>query len=171
MKRRGFTIIELIIVITVMGILLVLGVVNLRGSQANGYDSERKTDIETIGAHLETYYQSGTDGLGTTLTKAIGSYPSTDLISHETTLLRDLDTKSITAPDTTSTPANTFMAAANSVQTTTGISPQPTKNQYIYQPIDSSGGLCQTTEECRKFNLYYRLETDDTVYMVTSKNQ
>jgi len=48
MKRRGFTIIELIIVVTIMGILLTIGVVNLRGSQANGRDAERKVDVDTI---------------------------------------------------------------------------------------------------------------------------
>jgi len=171
MKRHGFTIVELIIVITIMSILLVLGVANMRGAQANGYDSERKTDIETIATHLETYYQSGADGFGTNGTTEVGSYPSTDLISNEATLLRDLDTKSITAPDTTSTPVSTFKAATNNTQTTAGVTPQPTKNEYIYQPIKSDGTLCTGTSECRKFNLYYRLDMDSTVYMVTSKNQ
>ena len=55
MKRRGFTIVELIIVITIMGTLLILGVVNLRGSQANSRDAERRTDIETIATHMETF--------------------------------------------------------------------------------------------------------------------
>ena len=56
----AFTIVELVIVITIMGILITLGVINMRSSQANGRDAERKTDIETIAQHLESYYTGGT---------------------------------------------------------------------------------------------------------------
>lgn len=169
MYRRGFTIIELIIVITVMGILLVLGVVNLNGSQSSARDAERKADIETIAAHLETYYIAGSD---TDIT--VGHYPfasntaPTGLIGNETTYLRDIDPKSLQAPnmDTSS-----LVAASNN------LAQSPTINQYIYQPIASDGSLCDTlTKECRKFNLYYKLETattncPTTICVVTSKNQ
>lgn len=61
MRRRGFTIIELVIVITIMAILLTLGVVNLRGTQASARDSERTTKAESIAQHLEAFYTSSTD--------------------------------------------------------------------------------------------------------------
>ena len=61
MRRRGFTIIELVITITIMAILLTLGVVSLSGTQKNARDSERKSDISTIALNLESYYLSGTD--------------------------------------------------------------------------------------------------------------
>ena len=75
MKHSGFTIIELIIVIAIMGTLLVLGVVNLNGAQVSARDSERKADIEAIAYHLETYYTSGSDAI-----ESIGQYPSVDSI-------------------------------------------------------------------------------------------
>lgn len=164
MKRQGFTIIELIIVITIMGILLVLGVVNLSGSQASSRDAERKTDIETIAAHLETFYTSGTDS-----STNVGRYPGTGIIGQETTTLRDLDTKSIMAPGET---VSSLVAATNNVQTTAGVLPQPAINRYVYQPLQQDGTLCTTgAQQCQKFNLFYRLETDNTVYVLTSKNQ
>ena len=127
MKRHGFTIVELIITITIMSILLALGVVNLTSTQINARDSERKTDIENISLHLETYYNSGTDG-----SIVIGRYPSLDattgLIGHETTLLRDIDKNSFIAPGKTTT---SIVAATNSVKTTAGVLPQPTIDQYI----------------------------------------
>lgn len=169
MNRRGFTIVELVIVIFIIGVLLVLGVANLRGSQANARDTERKGDIETIALHLESFYQSGTDGSTST-----GDYPSSQLTSSQAyteTALRDIDIKSITAPGITVS-TNTFKSATNNTETTAEVSPQPTVDEYIYQPLQSDGSLCTLeVQECRRFNLYYHLESDDTIYMLKSKNR
>ena len=179
MDHKGFTIVELIVIITVMGILLVLGTVNLTSSQSNARDAERKTDAETIALHLESYYKSGDD---TSVTN--GRYPSVTLVSSVGTMkrrLRDIDPRSITAPGKES-PTDTFKASINGgviTQTTASVNPQPTKDEYIYQPIQSDGTLCTLeTQECRKFNIYYRLETATTecpgpsnICMITSKNQ
>jgi hypothetical protein len=90
-----------------------------------------------------------------------------DSIQHT---LRDISIDSITAPGITD-PSQTFISATNNVQITTGVTPQPTIDQYVYQPLQSDGTLCTLeSQECRKFNLYYRLEADNTVYMVTGKN-
>lgn len=100
-----------------------------------------------------------------------GSYPGVSLASagQIDIYLRDVNLQSFVAPGQTD-PYVTFIPATNSTQTTAGVTPQPTTSQYVYQPIDSDNALCSTTE-CRKYNIYYRLEGDNTVYMVTSKNQ
>jgi len=179
MDRRGFTIVELIIVITIMCILLTLGVVNLRSTQSNGYDAERKIDIENIALHLDVYYKSGADIIGTNGTNDTGSYPSVDLISQETTMLRDIDVKSLRAPGVET--GTSLVASTNTgviTQTTAAVLPQPTISTYVYQPIKDDGTLCTGKSECRKFNLYYKLElattacpAPDNVCKVTSKNQ
>jgi prepilin-type N-terminal cleavage/methylation domain-containing protein len=85
--------------------------------------------------------------------------------------LRDIDSKSLLAPGMSDV-AQTFTMATNNNQTTAGVLPQPTINQYIYQPIQSNGSLCTLeSQECRKFNLYYRLESDNSIRMITSRNQ
>lgn len=176
MKRRGFTIVELIIVITIMGTLLILGVVNLRGSQANSRDAERRTDIETIATHLETFYTSGNDS-----STSVGTYPSTSVMTGMTaqqTALRDIDPNSLIAPGAPSLPSTSttsLIVATNNTQTIGGVTPQPSsatsQNQYIYQPIQQDGTLCTSGLLCQKFNLYYMTEVDDIVHMVMSKNQ
>jgi prepilin-type N-terminal cleavage/methylation domain-containing protein len=100
-----------------------------------------------------------------------GTYPSISLLQSPllTAYLEDTDPKSFLAPGT-SDPYASFLIATNTTQTTTGVTPQPTISQYIYQPLDANGALC-TDNDCRKYNLYYRLEGDSTVYMVTSKSQ
>lgn len=170
MKWRGFTVVELLITITVMGILLTLGVVSLNATQVNGRDAERKGDIEAIQANLESFYRTGTD-----TSTSLGRYPSTVISSgNETTIksiLRDIDFKSLTAPNA-ATFSDTFISATNTTQTVSGVTPQPTITQYVYQPLQSNGSLCTSeAQECRKYNLFYRLENDNTVYKVTSKNQ
>lgn len=52
---RGFTIVELLIVIVVIGILAALVVVTYNGIQQKARDTERKTDVNAIHGQLEAY--------------------------------------------------------------------------------------------------------------------
>lgn len=54
--QSGFTIVELLIVIVVIGILAALVLNTFQGVQARARDTERKTDINAIHTHLEVYY-------------------------------------------------------------------------------------------------------------------
>lgn len=148
-----------------MGILIILGVLNLKDSQINGRDSERKSDTEAIALQLENYYLSGAPNSSTT-----GNYPALDeLIGSETNILTELSPDSLKAPNKTS---SSFLAATNNTQTTAGVTPTPTIDTYIYQPIASDGSLCAvSTQDCRKFNLYYKNEIDGTINIIRSKNQ
>jgi len=168
MTRRGFTIVELVITITVMGILLLLAVVNVGSTQANARDDERVADIEAIGNALERYYKTGTD-TSTTFNR----YPTTDALSSVELIksnLLDIDIKSFQAPGLTDTNAVSLVMATTNIQTGSS-SPQPSITEYVYQPLRGDGLLCTQTTECRKFNLYYRLESGATIYKVMSKNQ
>ena len=54
-KDSGFTIIELLIVIVVIGILAGLVLNVFTGIQEQGRDAERKTDLEAVEGQLEAY--------------------------------------------------------------------------------------------------------------------
>lgn len=55
-KNSGFTIIELLIVIIVIGILATLVIVTYNGIQQKARDTKRKTDINAIQGQVEAYY-------------------------------------------------------------------------------------------------------------------
>jgi general secretion pathway protein G len=63
-RQSGFTIVELLIVIVVIGILATLVIVTFTGIQQKARDSQRQTDIQALDSHLESYYAQN------------GSYPS-----------------------------------------------------------------------------------------------
>ena len=55
-RQSGFTIVELLIVIVIIGILATLVIVTFSGVQQKARDSERKTDINAIAGQLEAGY-------------------------------------------------------------------------------------------------------------------
>lgn len=55
-KQGGFTMIELLVVIVILGILSVIGLGSFSSSQMKARDSKRKTDLRTMGDALELYY-------------------------------------------------------------------------------------------------------------------
>lgn len=59
MKKHGFSIIEVVIIVAILGILLTLGVIGTSSLLVNGRDEERKTDAQTIATYFETFYSSG----------------------------------------------------------------------------------------------------------------
>jgi type IV pilus assembly protein PilA len=87
-KQEGFTLLELLIVIVIIGILAVLIVPNLASGPQRARDAQRKSDLRNVKTALETYYNdkngypaSGTisDDLttGGTYLKALPTDPKT----------------------------------------------------------------------------------------------
>lgn len=67
-RRFGFTLVELLIAISILAILSVIGIAAYSGVQKNARDARRKDDLRSIKVALEVYYQKN------------GQYPITDWI-------------------------------------------------------------------------------------------
>jgi len=77
-KRRGFTIVELLIVIVVIGILAAITVVAYNGIQQRARDAQRQSDITVIKKALELYYAANSRyPAGSGSTSINGSWSST----------------------------------------------------------------------------------------------
>lgn len=55
-KKHGFTIVELLIVIVVVGILAAISIISYSGIQQRARDSQRLQDVKTISKALELYF-------------------------------------------------------------------------------------------------------------------
>ena len=82
--QQGFTIIELLIVIAIIGILATLVLTNFQGAQARGRDTVRQNDINSLYQKLEEYYNEN------------GGYPDGNL---DNTVLPGTDAGAFTDAD------------------------------------------------------------------------
>ena len=67
---RGFTLMELLVVIALLGILIVVGLGSFQSATRKSKDSQRKANLKSIALALEAYYNDA------------GTYPSDDGAGH-----------------------------------------------------------------------------------------
>lgn len=87
-KQQGFTIVELLIVIVVIGILAALVITTFTGIQQRARNTERETDIKAIHGQVEAYYaQNGRYPTMANLND--GTWRSTNMKGLDQEALRD----------------------------------------------------------------------------------
>lgn len=55
-NNKAFTLVELLVVISILGVLATIGLVVFGSAQIRGRDTERKSDLKQIASALEIYY-------------------------------------------------------------------------------------------------------------------
>lgn len=129
-KQQGFTIVELLIVIVVIGILAALVIVTFTGVQQKARNTERQTDVKAIHGQLEAY------------TAQNGKYPTlTELndVTWRTANMKGLDPEALKDPRGS---AQTLVATAAA-------------NNYAYATTNDGGTSCDNTNgnDCTKYTL------------------
>lgn len=60
MKKNGFSLIELLVVVTILAILFTIGIAAFRNVSGNARDAKRKADVDSIAKVLESQFNSDT---------------------------------------------------------------------------------------------------------------
>lgn len=129
-NRSGFTIVELLIVIVVIGILAGLVVTTFTGIQQKARNTERQTDVKAIHGQVEAYYAQN------------GKYPTLANLNDGTwrgTNMKGLDADALKDPKGS---ASTLVAT-------------PAANSYSYAVFASDGTTAcdNTTTDCAVYTL------------------
>ncbi|HXR50034.1 MAG TPA: prepilin-type N-terminal cleavage/methylation domain-containing protein [Verrucomicrobiae bacterium] len=131
-RNQGFTIVELLIVIVVIGILALLVITTYSGIQAKARNAKRQSDLKSIQTQLEAFFSQN------------GYYPS----------LTDLNGSSWRSTNMKSLDQNALIDPSNPTQSTTLTTGTTPSKQYAYNVTDSSGASCETTDtNCAKYTL------------------
>ncbi|MDB5165170.1 MAG: Type secretion system protein [Candidatus Saccharibacteria bacterium] len=143
---KGFTIIELLIVIVVIGILAAITTVAFSGIQQRGRDAQRKSDVVAITKALELYYlDNGQYPLGSGSTAINASWSTTADASW-------VNLKNQLVP--------TYMSSLPSDPTNTqGVFVASSTNNYSYAYF-GGGTYCGVSTTSRQMYIFvYRLES------------
>lgn len=152
-KQQGFTIVELLIVIVVIGILATLVIVTFTGIQRRARDTQRQTDINAIQSHVEAFYADH------------GYYPTTVDMQDATFLsdnMKGLKADALLAPNSTT--------QIDATAATTG------KYQYVASASATATGTCDNTLAsdasanggCDTYSIVAELESSTTPYTKSS---
>ena len=139
-QQKGFTIVELLIVIVVIGILATLVIVTFTGIQQKARNTKRQTDINAIQSHVEAYKaQSGNYPTRTEVNDSPAGWRATNMKGLDPAALQD---------------------PKGSAQTLAATS---TATSYAYAPVNDALTSCEADETtCTSYTLTATLEGGGT---------
>ena len=143
-KQKGFTIVELLIVIVIIGILAAITIVAFNGTQQRGRDAQRKSDVAAITKALELYYIDK------------GEYPAGN---GSTTINTSWSTTADASWATLQTKLQPYYAKLPvDPVSTPGVSPQSSGYNYAYFSNSGAGTTYCGAKTLQMYILVYRLE-------------
>lgn len=153
---RGFTIVELVVVITAVAILAAISTASYTNLQVQSRDSEREADVLSMKAGLETYYEQNGD-----YPARITSPANAEIANAPSFYLDTLRVSStaLVAPNAPSGTTSSWVWSSSAANTA----------QYALMSYRANGSQCTTTVPCTRYVITWRKEADNTLQTVTSK--
>jgi type II secretion system protein G len=145
-QQRGFTIVELLIVIVIIGILAAITIVAYNGIQTRAKNTQRQSDIVTIAKALEVYYaDKGQYPAGSGSTTINASWSTTADASWQNLVTTMRPYVSTLPPDPTSTPGGNVTGSTANIynyayyaNTSTFCGAQPYQMYIIVYRVDGA---------------------------------
>lgn len=158
MKRsKGFTLVELIVVIAILGVLTTIAVFNYLNVQRQARDDQRNSDTTTLAESLEQYFAKN------------GEYPSVSQMTNPDgnavkTLLGLSSLDGLVAPSASAGTTNSWKTGTPSLT-----------NPFVYTGNTDTSASCLTgtaaTDSCTDYKLQYYNEQGGTTITVPSRNK
>jgi prepilin-type N-terminal cleavage/methylation domain-containing protein len=162
-RHSGFTIVELLIVVVVIGILAAITIVAYNGITASANDAHRVADVDAVKKFMEIYYVE--NGYYPASNNILDANAATALSSGP---LQGLSPEALRGPSATASTVSSWGQWGGDV-----ISAGMDYSYKSFKP-DGSGGVqncTTTTDTCSQFQIYYKVEADDSYKVITSANQ
>lgn len=198
-KRDGFTAVELVVAMVIIGILLTVGVVSFRSSQVNARDRERAADVQAMANFLESIYPMEIKNSNGDVIKNAGTYPALPMEITDTTdelelIFSELEVAVMTPPGASGSqsmpsipPSGSYSPTGDACHDYYRCYTRPddiagTVGKYVYAPGPDDNELCVKhgfygsgskphSNDCRMFSIIYRTEVDNTRVVVESKRR
>ncbi|HEU4830791.1 MAG TPA: fibronectin type III domain-containing protein, partial [Candidatus Saccharimonadales bacterium] len=149
----GFTMIELLVVVAIIGILATIGIVSFSNIQAGARDSQRSSQVTVLSEALEKYYEAN------------GEYPSCadmtksgDIISQD--ILKGVDPAVLVTP--TEKDLDNSIICSN-------IAGESGPDVFAY--VGDGSSTCSTGSSCLEWTLKYREEATGEIITLESRHQ
>ncbi len=151
-NQRGFTLVELVVVIAVLVILVTISATLLSRYQADSRDIKRTANVSVIVEALEKYYDER------------GEYPSCQAITASgstviSSTLKGIDPSALLVP--TAGPGVTNSIRCGATLVVTGV-------EFIEYRGDNSPG-CTGSDSCQFYVLRYRNEASNQILTIRSR--
>lgn len=155
--RRGFTLVELIVVIAVIGILASIAIVGFGKYQGDARDARRSSSANVISESLEKYYDQN------------GEYPGCSQISGDASvvtrdILKGVNDRTLIAPAAAS-------GQTNSIKCTSAGNVLAANNGADFFEYQGDGSAeCAADGPCLSYVLKYKRESDGTIQSINSRH-
>jgi prepilin-type N-terminal cleavage/methylation domain-containing protein len=152
-SKSGFTIVELLVVIAVIGILTTIGIMSFTRYQASSRDTQRSSRTTLIAEALEKYYDKN------------GEYPSCSTLTQsativDTTVLPGIDPLALLTPKSAASDTNSIKCTD-----LTGAASDPD----VFAYVGDGSAACATGASCLSWTLKYIDESTGAVKTLQSR--
>ncbi len=145
-SARGFTLPELLVVISIIGTLSTIGVVSFSSARAHARDAKRASDLKQIQTAVELFFENH------------GYYPGDQQAGPEGLILGLPETKTLSdagfGPTVIGTPYMVTVPA----------NPEPGGTPYVYRSRTAEGGDCNA-DRCDSYAILFTLERPTGAYL------